>query len=787
MYRKKQTKTERKVNVLNTPYLIIVESPSKCAKIEKYLGFQYHCIASQGHIRGMSKVCTSKQHYRPEFKLISDKQRHIDGMRDTIERFLPQNIYLATDDDREGEAIAWHICEVFDLSIETTKRILFHEITEKAIKHAVAHPSIIRMSIVYAQQARQTVDRMIGFQISPLLSKMLVHDSGKFLSAGRCQTPTLRLVYDNDQENKQKKSDEVHYNVSGSFFAHPSTTAFKLTHPLADAPACETFLEASKTHTHTLTVDPEKPKTTAPPLPFNTSHLLQTSSNVLHISPKQTMDYCQKLYQGGYITYMRTDSRKYAAPFIETIKAYLEEKHGEAYVGNVEKLTNTDNNNPHEAIRVTNLRVKEMTGDGRIGAVYKMIWKRTVESCMSPYQYLETGLSITAPTHLYKTAIEYPAFRGWKAATVEASEFAETQLKANGLLTYARAQQGKTVRYLKVECKAGIPERENHYTEASLIQKMESIGIGRPSTFSMLVGTIQERSYVDKTDIEGHAIECYEFRLEDKTVHKTQKLQRFGMEKNKLLIQTLGMRAIDKLMAHFAEVFSYDYTSQMESQLDQVAEGARTYEEVCSTCDTVLKKCTKTLKDKMKKTYPVDEEYEVVFGKTNAMLQHVNDDGTKYYKSINTKVELDFDKLEKQEYKLEDLLEESEESLGTYQGEELFLKKGPFGVYAQWGDNKGSLKGLFPKGKSTENATSAMIIQYLEASKSDKGVLRTLANNVFIKNGKYGHYIQYGGSGGPGSSKPKFVGLKKCKLDYLDCSAKEVFTWVKENHGVQLV
>jgi len=761
-----------------------VESPSKCAKIEKFLGFQYRCIASQGHIRGLSKVGTSKQNYKPEFKMLSEKQSHVNKMRDIIEKFDQSNIYLATDDDREGEGIAWHICEVFDLSVEKTHRILFHEITEKAVKKAVDNPLKIRMNIVYAQQARQVIDRMIGFQISPILTKLLVHESGKFLSAGRCQTPTLRLVYDNDIENKKKDTDTIHYNVSGQFFTHPSTMTLKLDKTLSEK-QCKPFLEESKTFEHMLHIGKETSKKSSAPKPFNTSHLLQTASNVLHISPKQTMSYCQILYQEGHITYMRTDSMKYAGPFIETIQSYLQEKYGNKYVGNLTKIENTDNNNPHEAIRVTNLHVKDVSGEGRLSALYRLIWKRTMESCMSDYEYKETTLQIAAPQNSkYNGSIEVPVFLGWKQISWTDLDFKETQEKATGLLMYVKSQVEKPIPYNKIECKPGVPERESHYTEASLIQKMEKLGIGRPSTFSLLVGTVQERKYVERTDIEGKKVECNEYTLETNKITTKKKPQVFGSEKNKLVIQNLGTKAVAKLLSYFEALFSYSYTSEMETVLDKISEGDEEYGIICKSCDEMLKTCTKPLKDKMKKSYKIDNYYDLVFGKTNALLQHINEDGTKEYKNINTKIELDFEKLESQSYRLEELIDYSEQTLGTYQNETMEIKKGPYGAYVVWGDKKESLKGLIKSDQSIENIKKEDVIKYLEKKSENKSVLRTISNNILLKTGKYGNYIQYQKEKGKGK-KPTFINIKKCGFDCLTCPIEEIRSWLKAEHNIE--
>ena len=779
---------DKPINTLNTPYLLIVESPSKCGKIEKYLGFQYRCIASQGHIRGLAKVGTGKQNYKPTYEILPEKANHVEKMRQVIRQFDPMNIFLATDDDREGEGIAWHICEVFDLSVANTHRILFHEITEKAICDAVQTPTKIRMDIVNAQQARQTIDRMIGFQISPLLTRMLSHDSGKYLSAGRCQTPTLRLVYDNEEENKQKNTEDICYSVSGTFFQSPLSMTLKLDHKLEDESICKAFIEDSIVFSHTLELKKEVEKTSAPPKPFNTSHLLQTASNVLHMSPKLTMSLCQTLYQEGHITYMRTDSRKYATPFLETMKTFLEEKYGSFYIGNTESIENKDNQNPHEAIRVTNLHVKDVPGENRIGVLYQLIWRRTLESCMSDYKYKEHAFRISAPQdHHYKGSVEIPVFLGWRRLQTTDLDLKETQQRATGTFSYLKTQHKKKVMCTKLEGKPGVPERERRYTEAGLIQKMEDLGIGRPSTFSMLVGTIQERNYVQKCNVEGKTVNCVEYTwLSGNKLNREEKPFVFGAEKNKLIIQLLGTQATDKLFDNFSALFSYDYTSKMESELDKVANGERTYEEVCKDCDQTIKKATKPIQDKLKKTYPINEYYELAFGKNHAYLQHTNEDGTKIYKNIYKSLDIDFARLEAGGYTLQDLMDDVEEDegpLGVYEGEQLFLKKGRYGEYVVWGDNKESIKWMMTNGKTMDSVTYDEVVTYLEKRHETKSIVRRLGDHLLLRRGKYGEYIQYKP---PGCKTPTFIGLKKCPIDYMACSIEDVRNWLRTAHGLEL-
>jgi len=300
-----------------TKYLVIVESPAKCKKIEEYLGSAYTCIASFGHLRelGSLKNIDIENHFTPSFTVIDNdiKKKQIEKIRSEIKKV--DEVILATDDDREGESIAWHLCQLFSLPVEKTKRIIFHEITETAIQQAVLHPRTINMQIVYAQQARQILDLLVGFHISPVLWKAF--NKGNGLSAGRCQTPALRLVYDNQKEIDANPSVLV-YDVVGYFTN--KNIPFDLNREIEKEEETEEFLEAIVNIEHYLHINPVNKTTKTPPEPFSTSRLQQTASNELHYSPKETMTLCQKLYEAGYITYMRTDAKKYSEDFVNIQK-----------------------------------------------------------------------------------------------------------------------------------------------------------------------------------------------------------------------------------------------------------------------------------------------------------------------------------------------------------------------------------------------------------------------------------------------------------------------------------
>ena len=794
----KEKPVERKINVKNTPYLVIVESPSKCKKIEKYLGFQYKCIASKGHICNISKV---RKDFEPEFEILPEKKDHIRSMSEIIKAFDPKNVYLGTDDDREGEAIAWHICLIFGLSVETTHRIIFHEITESAIRAAVAFPIVVRMNIVDAQKARQVLDRLVGFQISPLLTKRLGEiQEKKSLSAGRCQTPALRLVYDLEEA---KKDRSFQYQTTGYFFS-PSIPCI-LNHSFETENECTVFLEASKTHIHIYSLDsPQNKKTPAPP-PFNTSALLQYASVHLHLSPKQTMNYCQTLYQNGHITYMRTESTKYSLEFLNKIRECFDDQ---SWIGDLAKIQNHNHNNPHEAIRITNLEkchleekdidhVDDKAGFSRLKAVFDMIRYRTIESCMSDYQYKEIKIKIDAAQQKkYIYDLEIPVFQGWKKCKWQEKDFLEMQEKQNAFYFSLQHKSKKTADLSKIECTVTSTDGTKHYTESGLIKKLEDLGIGRPSTFATIIETIQERKYVVKKDIEGEKKTVVEFEYDSvsKKIKRIEKERIFGNEKNKLVLQDLGKTVIKELVSTFDTLFNYEYTNKMEGSLDLVSENSLEWQEVCKTCDLEIKKCSKKWKEEIQEVYTIDEKHELIFSKNGGMIRKHKTDMKEHDKKKKQKIEYDFvsmrkmhidlEKLKKGEYTLEELLEIPNEYLGKYLDKDIILKNGPYGAYILWGEETikiGNLK------KELWEINLEDIIPFLSSSKETKtlpqNIIRVINKKMTIRKGKYGPYIYYTE---PEKEKPEFYNLKpflQTKNIY-KCDTTELSKWIEETYGI---
>ena len=810
----------------NAKYLIIVESPSKCRKIEEYLGEDYQCIASKGHIReidGLKSIDTKKT-FTITFSLIEEKKQHVESMRSVISHYPKQSIFLASDDDREGEAISWHICQVFGLPIETTKRILFHEITQPALLKAVQNPTHINMSLVYAQHARQILDLIVGYKISPVLWKHIHNNKKNGLSAGRCQTPALRLVYENEKEDSSSKKMEMKWKTSAIFFS--TATKFDLSRDFTLESQVIEFLEKSKTHSYSMTVSEAKESLRTAPRPFNTSTLLQTTSNLLHYSPKTTMDLCQQLYQMGHITYMRTDSQKYSAVFLVKARDYITRQYGAQYVtNNINAIENRDNGNPHEAIRVTNLDVRCIDcGDNRIlQSMYRLIWKNTVESCMESAKYNCYSVRISAPSIIhgggdiilnnsekkldqyYENVIEIPVFLGWKKVFIGNGEddggennktAIEEKTKASTLLMFIQSiiKKGEPFQHTTVECNVVAQSRHSRYTEASLINKLEELGIGRPSTFATIVDTIQERGYVKKMDVEGEKIKCVDYKLRGITqLEKVEKEKIFGAEKNKLVIMPTGVVVLEFLVEHFSSVFTYEYTSVMEKELDIIScedikeKAEQDGVDLCRKCLKEIKQLVKPTEKMEKQKYPLEDGYELVFHQYGASLKRIDPETEEAeYKPVKKGIKIDIEKLKNGEYKVSDLLEiQGDGLLGEYEGKKVYLKRGKYGLYVHWigedEEKKISLKGI-----STEKETILLedVIPYIKLKlMEDKicgvgdgeemisldidlskigdsykgsgkpggvsgdtqgvGILRVLSANTSIRNGKFGPYIYY--------------------------------------------
>lgn len=775
-------------------YLLIVESPSKCAKIEEYLGPNYQCISSKGHFReidGLGAIDLKNQ-FKPTYTLIPEKADHVAQMRKTIKTYPKHHILIATDDDREGEAIAWHICDEFGLPIDSTPRIVFHEITKPAILKAVENPTTLNLSLVSAAKARQVLDMMVGFKLSPLLWRNVSKTKSKSgaLSAGRCQTPALRLVHDNDLLCKSATQNTVS-KVYGTFFSR--NIRFRLSRDFDNQDSLLSFLEKSKTFTHTLSIDKTKPSSQSPPKPFTTSRLLQQASSQLHLSPKTTMELCQTLYQSGLITYMRTDSAKFSPVFLEKAREYIVAQFGDTYIGDLASLEQKDATNPHEAIRPTNLSLKHyQTDNASLSRLYTFIWKTSIQACMSAARSNKTCVRVSCPLvdTFYEYVVETPLHLGWQKLAENAEKM--PGIGSEGLLFYFQSQN--LVSWSKIETETAQETRVSHYTEASLIQRLEELGIGRPSTFASLVATIEDRGYVKKMDVKGRVIECTNYELAPDGTMNTRIFEKvFGEEKSKLVLQPIGSLVLAFLLNHFDTFFSYGYTESMEKALDQIAampaeEAIDSWSNICQQCLDELEERMEPLKRAKKHAFFLqDANYELVFSSYGASVKHVLEDGTTEYIPVSPERtnSLDLEKAKRGEYSVEDLIDTHTNHLGVYEDQNVVVKTGKYGAYAQWGTKTQSLKSLVAE-KPVSEITMADFLALMEEKSErdtpkDRSTLRTLTPNLSIRKGKYGAYIYHKTDA---MEKPAFYPLKEMRAKWQTCDTPALIQWIQNTYNI---
>jgi DNA topoisomerase-1 len=800
-------------------YLVILESPSKIHTIEGFLGHQYKCVATLGHFRVLKnlKSIKTRSNFEPTYELDEAKAKHIKELKYIIDSYKKSNVIIGTDCDAEGEAIGWHICMHFGLPVETTKRIQFREITQPALLAAIARPTVIDMNLVFSQQSRQILDLIVGFKVSPFLWKHLYSNPSHSLSAGRCQTPALRLIYDN--EMAKDTVIESHYVTKGLFFER--LDEFIMDHTFLSAEEAKAYLEFVKAYTGTWQIVIGNPRlaTHEPPKPFTTSTILQVSP----FSPKTTMKLCQDLYQKGHITYMRTANPRYSAVFLNEAKDFIETNYCANTVSQDLVELTTTNENPHEAIRVTHLG-RTHIGDSYnatdpLEKMYQLVRRNTIESCMAPATYEVTKVEISPKNqvdwpYVFSSVIETPVNLGFKRYTVSGSLETKMQVDTRGQLMYYRSLLSVGPPKV-VECKATYTKPSKHYTESSLIATLERMGIGKPSTFASLVEVIQERGYVTKKDIQGVKVSCVDLKLYispkgDKPIEVTERETTVGSEKNKLVITPIGILALQFLLQYFEPLFAYSYTSDMESALDTCFSGALTMqslnqlatsrETICSTCYSLIKRLSEPLIEEGKrKTYDIGEGWTLFFNKTGASLRHLNEeDGTYEYKNVSPLIQLDLERLERGEYTLEELVEETQ--LGEIEGLPVSLKMGKYGLYALWNDLRFTLKGVK---EPTLDIVEPMIRERTRQSESEviedpstalrerptggkyakynPNILRVINTTMSVrKNAKTGKpYIFYQRED---MKKPLFFPLGKYANTYETCDQQAFSHWVHETY-----
>ena len=761
--------------------LIIVESPAKCKKIESFLGEGYTCISTYGHFRQLIHI--KDIHMDKQFQITyhtdQKKNANIAKLRTHIHN--ANSVILATDDDREGEAIAWHVCDFFNLDLQTTPRIVFHEITKNAILKAINSPSRINMNIVYAQKSRQILDMILGFKMSPVLWSSISRNHSSGLSAGRCQTPALRLVYENQ---KEVESQKISYSFTSIGYFTSKNIPFELNHSYTIKDDVEEYLSESVNHDHIYSIADEVKISRGPPEPFTTSSLQQKSSNQFHMSPKETMSICQKLYENGYITYMGTDSKSYSKDFVESATAHIASLYGDEYVSSQpEKLSSRGSNEnaqeAHEAIRPTKIQTEDLPAScsPKEKRLYKLIWMNTIESCMNDAKGTQLKTKITSINDTYYTYNEDNfTFLGWKIVQNEKSKDKThylflKQLKMNSL-----------IQYKKITSKCTPKNMKQHFTEAKLVQLLENKGIGRPSTYSSLIEKIQTRKYVCKQNVDGIKVSCDEFELVDNEIAHNVTTRDFGAEKNKLILQPLGRMVIECLIEHFDNLFAYTFTNDMEKKLDLISQECENWIE---TCDEYHKHICEQLKmyakNKPKRqTHDIDENHTYMIGKYGPVIKHTykDDNGEEKIGWKKVKPNITISDIITNSYSLDDIiLNENDNIIGEYKDKQICLKNGKFGDYITW---NGVSVSLLKMNTTKKTITLSCVIQYLEdnqdaASSKTSGILRRINNEIHIRAGKYGPYIFYQTKK---MKKPNFIKLAHLKETYMDASIEDIIKYV---------
>ena len=548
--------------------LVIVESPAKAKTIEKFLGSDYKVMSSYGHIRDLQKRGMSiriDDNFMPEYVIPAEKKDLVKQLKTAAEK--AEMVWLASDEDREGEAIAWHLYEVLNLNPENTRRIVFHEITKPAILHAIENPRTIDIDRVNAQQARRVLDRIVGFELSPILWKKIK----PALSAGRVQSVAVRLICEREKEINSFKP-ELYFRVN-AIFQTPDGSLLKseLKRRLENEETTKRFLEICKTARFEVANVTVKPIKRSPAPPFTTSTLQQEAGKRLGFSVSQTMRIAQKLYEDGFITYMRTDSTNLSELAIRDISATISSDYGLEYLSVRHFHTHSKGaQEAHEAIRPTYVNNREINGTAQEQKLYRLIWRRAVASQMSDAQLEKTSIDITisGADEEFKSEGEVLTFDGFMKLYQPENESGNSQF--NLLPALASGDQLTRQEIIATERFTLAPAR---YTEATLVKKMEDLGIGRPSTYAPTISTIQSRDYIRHGDKEGQPRNYDQFKLTGDIISEEVLSENSGSEKGKLIPTDVGMVVNEFLTDNFPEILDYNFTARVEEKFDEIAEG----------------------------------------------------------------------------------------------------------------------------------------------------------------------------------------------------------------------
>ena len=754
--------------------LVIVESPAKAKTIEKFLGGDFKVMSSYGHIRDLKKkeLSIDDDTLEPEYEIPDDKKKLVSELKSNARR--AEKVWLASDEDREGEAISWHLCEVLGLDEEKTNRIVFHEITKPAILEAIEHPRHLDMNLVNAQQARRVLDRLVGFKLSPVLWRKVK----PALSAGRVQSVAVRLIVEREREIQEFKS-EPFYNVYGTFASiNPDGSALEVKAQLANKlktyEEVTAFLEKCKEATFTVENISKKPMKRTPAPPFTTSTLQQEAARKLGFTVSQTMMVAQHLYESGRITYMRTDSVNLSKLCLGASKQEIVKLYGEDYSKTRQYHTSSKGaQEAHEAIRPTYMDQTEIEGTAQEKRLYELIWKRTIASQMADAEIEKTTVNINISTtdDVFVAQGEVVKFDGFIKVYRESVDDEEPQDEYAHILPPLKKGQELTRR--EIQATERFTQGPQRYTEASLVHKLEELGIGRPSTYAPTISTIQQREYVQKGDKKGEERTYTVDILKGKQIVQKKRKELVGSDKGKLLPTDIGIVVNDFLMKHFTEIMDYNFTAKVEQDFDKIAEGKEKWQ-------SMLKGFYEDFEPAVEDTMNSRQEHKagerqlgadpktgrpvfVKIGRFGPVVQiGTADDQEKPL----------FAQLPKEQSIETITLEEALElfklprTLGEYEGMTVTIGTGRFGPYVLHDRKFTSL----PKDEDPMTITLEKAIELINEKRQQetKKHLKFFMEDpkLEILNGRYGPYLSYDGKN---YRLPKSMHEKVADLTYEDC------------------
>lgn len=725
--------------------LVIVESPAKAKTIQKFLGDGYVVKSSFGHIRDLqdNKLSVDVEHgFKPEYVIPADKKKVVADLKKAAAQ--AETVWLASDEDREGEAISWHLSETLGLDSARTRRIVFHEITKDAIQHAIRNPREIDLNLVNAQQARRVLDRLVGFELSPILWRKIQRG----LSAGRVQSVALRLVVEREKEIIAFDSTP-YYKVEGVFEAGGTKVRGVLDTRFNDAAAARAFLDDSAGASYTIASIDKKEATRHPAPPFTTSTLQQEAARKLHFPVSLTMRVAQSLYERGLITYMRTDSTNLSSLALNASRKYICENFGEVYSHTRQYHTHSKGaQEAHEAIRPTYIGNTSIEGTAQEQKLYSLIWKRTLASQMEDARILNTSMKVASDRRSEKFNIQAAEvlFDGFLKLYIEGSDD-ESQDDGNTVLPALSA--GESIRALSIDAEGKFSQPPYRYSEATLVKKLEELGIGRPSTYAPTISTLTTgRGYLVKSDIAGRKVPVTNFRLKDGKVVESAGSETIGAERGKLMPQEIGMIVSDYLVENFPGIMDYDFTANVEKDFDSIAEGKMAWNALISEFyGGFHRKVEETLSngqyshvEKVLGTDPSDGKTVVAkFGQYGAYVQ--KGEGDDRQSASLAKGQLI------ENLTLEDALElfRLPRTAGQIDGTDVIVTKGRFGPYIKFGEKNVSIpRGTDPLTISLE--ACAELIRKADSAPAANQVLREFPDSgISIINGRYGPYLKHDG------------------------------------------